>query len=138
MPLVKAIQAHGFAAEHIHADDTTVPVLAKGKTRTGRLWVYVRDDRPFGGRDPPSAAFFYSPDRGGEHPERHLANYAGLMQADAYAGFNRLYEPSRKGASRRVLGACTAQVLLLRYYTRALRTKPFDLWYIDGFGNGLR
>jgi len=87
---------HGFAAERIHADDTTVPVLAKGKTRTGRLWVYVRDDRPFGGRDPPSAAFFYSPDRGGEHPERHLANYAGLMQADAYAGFNQLYETARK------------------------------------------
>src|SRR6266516_4108969 len=96
MPLVEAIQAHGFAAEHIHADDTTVPVLAKGKTRTGRLWVYGRDDRPFGGRDPPSAAFFYSPDRGGEHPERHLANYAGLMQADAYAGFNQLYETARK------------------------------------------
>src|SRR6266700_2504757 len=96
MPLVEAIQAHGFAAEHIHADDTTVPVLAKGKTRTGRLWVYVRDDRPFGGLDPPAAAFFYSPDRGGEHPERHLASYSGLMQADAYAGFNRLYEAARK------------------------------------------
>jgi transposase len=96
MPLVEAIQAHVFAAERIHADDTTVPVLAKGKTRTGRLWVYVRDDRPFGGRDPPAAAFFYSPDRGGEHPERHLANYAGLMQADAYAGFNQLYETARK------------------------------------------
>src|SRR5436305_15147712 len=96
MPLVEAIRAHVFAAERIHADDTTVPVLAKGKTRTGRLWVYVRDDRPFGGRDPPAAAFFYSPDRGGEHPERHLANYVGLMQADAYAGFNQLYETARK------------------------------------------
>ena len=96
-PLVEAIQAHVFAAERIHADDTTVPVQAKGKTRTGRLWAYVRDDRPFGGLDPPAAAFFYSPDRGGEHPERHLAGYAGLMQADAYAGFNRLYEATRKG-----------------------------------------
>ena len=85
-----------FAAERIHADDTTVPVLAKGKTRTGRLWTYVRDDRPFGGADPPAAVFFYSPDRGGEHPEQHLAGYAGLMQADAYAGFNRLYEAGRK------------------------------------------
>ena len=96
MPLVEAIRAHVFAAERIHADDTTVPVLAKGKTRTGRLWTYVRDDRPFGGPDPPAAVFFYSRDRGGEHPEQHLASYAGLMQADAYAGFNRLYEAGRK------------------------------------------
>jgi transposase len=96
MPLVETIRAHVFAAERIHADDTTVPVLAKGKTRTGRLWTYVRDDRPFAGPDPPAAVFFYSRDRGGEHPERHLASYAGLMQADAYAGFNRLYESNRK------------------------------------------
>src|SRR5579864_1113975 len=96
MPLTTAIQAHVFAAERIHADDTTVPVLAKGKTRTGRLWTYVRDDRPFAGPGPPAAVFFYSRDRGGEHPERHLAGFAGLMQADAYAGFNRLYEASRK------------------------------------------
>jgi transposase len=96
MPLVEAMQAHVFAAERIHADDTTVPVLAKAKTRTGRLWTYVRDDRPFGGTDPPAAAFFYSGDRTGQHPERHLAGYAGLMQADAYSGFNRLYEPTRK------------------------------------------
>jgi transposase len=97
MPLVEAIAAHVFAAARVHADDTTVPVLAKGKTRTGRLWTYVRDDRPFGGHDPPAAVFFYSPDRGAQHPERHLGSYAGLMQADAYAGFNRLYEPRRKG-----------------------------------------
>jgi transposase len=96
MPLVEAIRSHVFAAERIHADDTTVPVLAKGKTRIGRLWTYVRDDRPFAGPGPPAAAFFYSRDRGGEHPEQHLAGYAGLMQADAYAGFNRLYEASRK------------------------------------------
>ena len=96
MPLVDAIRAHVFAAERVHADDTTVPVLAKGKTRTGRLWTYVRDDRPFGGRDPPAAVFFYSPDRSGKHPEQHLASYAGLMQADAYAGFDRLYRPGRK------------------------------------------
>ena len=96
MPLVEVIRAHVFAAERIHADDTTVPVLAKGKTRTGRLWTYVRDDRPFAGPDPPAAVFFYSRDRGGEHPEQHLAGFAGLMQADAYAGFNRLYEAARK------------------------------------------
>jgi transposase len=96
MPLVEAIRSHVFVAERIHADDTTVPVLAKGKTRTGRLWTYVRDDRPFGGRDPPAAVFFYSPDRTAKHPEQHLASYAGLMQADAYAGFNRLYGAGRK------------------------------------------
>ncbi len=96
MPLVEEIRTHVFAAERIHADETTVPVLAKCKTHTGRLWTYVRDDRPFAGSSPPAAAFFYSRDRGGEHPERHLASYAGLMQADAYAGFNRLYEASRK------------------------------------------
>ncbi len=81
MPLVDVIRDHVFAAERIHADDTTVPVLAKGKTRVGRLWTYVRDDRPFVGPDPPAAVFFYSRDRGGEHPERHLADYAGLMCA---------------------------------------------------------
>jgi transposase len=96
MPLVLLIRAHVFAAERIHADDTTVRVLAKGKTRTGRLWTYVRDDRPFGGPDPPAVTFFYSPDRSAQHPEQHLASYAGLMQADAYAGFNRLYSASRK------------------------------------------
>jgi transposase len=96
MPLVETIRDHVFAAERIHADDTTVPVMAKGKTRTGRLWTYVRDDQPFGGPDPLAAAFFYSRDRTGEHPEQHLASYAGLMQADAYAGFNRLYEANRK------------------------------------------
>jgi transposase len=96
MPLVEAIRTHVFAAERIHADDTTVPVLAKGKCRTGRLWTYVRDDRPFAGTAAPAAAFFYSADRGGVHPDAHLARYAGLMQADAYAGFNRLYEAGRK------------------------------------------
>jgi transposase len=96
MPLAEVIRAHVFAAERIHADDTTVPVLAKGKTRTGRLWTYVRDDRPFGGRDPPAAVFFYSPDRGAKHPEQHLTSYAGLMQADAYAGFTRFYRAGRK------------------------------------------
>jgi transposase len=97
MPLYELIKAHVFAAERIHGDDTTVPVLAKLKTRTGRLWTYVRDDRPFGGKAAPAAVYFYSPDRGGEHPERHLAGYQGILQADAYAGFNAIYEqPARK------------------------------------------
>src|SRR5438128_4487222 len=96
LPLYELIKAHVFAAERIHGDDTTVPVLAKVKTRTGRIWTYVRDDRPFGGADPPAAVFFYSSDRASIHPERHLAGYSGILQADAYAGFNVLYEPDRK------------------------------------------
>src|SRR6202011_2416212 len=78
------------------SDDTTVPVLAKGKTDTGRCWVYVRDDRPFGGQDPPAAMFYYSRDRAGEHAQAHLADYTGLFQADAFGGYNKLYEAGRK------------------------------------------
>ena len=96
MPLHELIKAHVFAAERIHGDDTTVPVLAKVKARTGRIWTYVRDDRPFGGKAPPAAVFFYSPDRAGIHPEQHLAGYCGILQADAYAGFNTLYAPDRR------------------------------------------
>jgi len=95
-PIYDLIRAHVFASSRIHGDDTTVPVLAKGKTTTGRLWTYVRDDRPFAGRDPPAAVFFYSRDRAGDHPERHLNGYAGILQADAYAGFNRLYAGDRR------------------------------------------
>jgi transposase len=94
-PLVALIRAHLFAAARIHGDDTTVPVLAKGKTITGRLWTYVRDDQPFGGPTPPGAVFHYSRDRGGEHPQGHLEGYAGLLQADAYGGYGKLYEPGR-------------------------------------------
>jgi transposase len=96
-PLYELIKAHVFAAERIHGDDTTMPVLAKVKTRTGRIWTYVRDDRPFGGEAPPAAVFFYSPDRTGIHPEQHLAGYCGILQADAYSGFNALYAADRKG-----------------------------------------
>ena len=95
-PILRRFEAHVFAAERLHSDDTTVPVLAKGKTATGRCWVYVRDDRPFGGTAPPAAMFYYSRDRTGEHPQTHLANYAGIFQADAYSGYNKLYEPDRK------------------------------------------
>ena len=95
-PLSRRIEAHVLAAERLHGDDTTVPVLAKGKTDTGRCWVYVRDDRPFGGQGPPAAMFYYSRDRGGEHPARHLAGYGGILQADAYGGYNKLYEAARQ------------------------------------------
>src|ERR687886_348898 len=95
-PLLRRVEAHVFAAERLHGDDTTVPVLAKGKTDTGRLWTYVRDDRPFAGPDPPAAMFYYSRDRSGEHPARHLAGYAGILHADAYGGYNQLYEADRQ------------------------------------------
>lgn len=95
-PLTAAIEAHVRAAARIHVDETPVPVLAKGKTREGRLWTIVRDDRPFGGPDPPAAVFFYSPDRSGAHAERFLAGWTGIMQADAYSGFGRLYKAGRK------------------------------------------
>ena len=97
-PLADLIRAHVFRGERIHGDDTPVPLLAKGKTATARLWVYVRDDKPFGGPAPPAAVYFFSRDRVGDHPERHLAHYGGILQADAYAGFNRLYEPDREPA----------------------------------------
>jgi len=95
-PLVTLLREHVMQADRLHGDDTTVPVLAKGKTTTGRLWTYVRDDRPFGGSDPPAALFFYSPDRTATHPQRHLAGWRGILQADAYAGFGGLYDPARK------------------------------------------
>ena len=95
-PLRRLVEAHVMAAERLHGDDTTVPMLAKGKTDTGRLWIYVRDDQPFGGKGPPAAIFHSSRDRRGEHPQRHLAGYAGILQADAYDGYNRLYLADRK------------------------------------------
>src|SRR3546814_774021 len=95
MPIYRLIEAHVLAAERLHGDDTTVPVLAKGKTDTARLWVYVRDDRPFAGADPPAALFHYSRDRRGEHPQAHLASWSGILQADAYGGYGELYREGR-------------------------------------------
>jgi transposase len=95
-PLRRLVEGHVMAAERLHGDDTTVPVLALGKTDTGRLWTYVRDDKPFGGAGPPAAIFYYSRDRRGEHPRTHLADYAGILQADAYDGYTKLYLPDRK------------------------------------------
>ena len=97
-PLVALIRLHVLGAARLHGDDTTVPVLAKGKTVTGRVWTYVRDDRPFAGPAPPAAVFSYSRNRDGEHPKQHLASYAGILQADAYGGFNGLYDPKRSPA----------------------------------------
>jgi transposase len=123
MPLVLAVRAHVFAAERLHGDDTTVPVLAKERTRIGRLWVYVRDDRPFAGHAPPAVAFFYSPDRRGEHPERHLAGFAGILQADAYAGFDRLYAPER-GPGPILEAACWAHARRQLFELAAVSKAP--------------
>jgi transposase len=92
-PLIGAVKCHVFKAQKIHADDTPVPVLCPGRgtTRQGRLWTYVRDDRPAGSTDPPAVWFAYSPDRKGEHPRGHLKDFRGILQADGYAGFDRLY-----------------------------------------------
>jgi transposase len=119
-PLVEAIQRHVFAAEKIHGDDTPVPVLApgNGRIKTGRAWVYVRDDRPFRGTAPPAAAFFYSPDRKAERPREHLKTFTGFLQADAYAGFEELYDPRRTDPGQITEVACWAHC----------RRKIFDAW----------
>jgi len=93
-PLIDELKKYVLSAEKLHGDDVPVPVLepGNGKTKTGRLWTYVRDDRPAGSEAPSAVWFAYSPDRKGEHPAAHLKNYRGILQADGYAGFNRLYE----------------------------------------------
>jgi transposase len=113
-PLVEALKGYVLSAEKLHGDDVPVPVLepGNGKTKTGRLWTYVRDDRPAGSNAASAVWFAYSPDRKGEHPASHLKNYRGILQADGFAGFNRLYET---GAI--VEAACWAHV----------RRKFFDL-----------
>jgi hypothetical protein len=117
-PLVDALGIYVRAAEKVHADDTPVPVLdpGRGKTKTGRLWTYVRDDRPAGSRDPPAVWYRYSPDRKSEHPHAHLRRFRGILQADAYSGFARLYD-----AGEIVETACWAHA----------RRKFYDLYVVD-------
>jgi transposase len=121
MPLYRLIEAHVLAAGRLHGDDTTVPVMAKGKTDTARLWVYVRDERPFAGADPPAALFHYSRDRRGEHPRAHLASWSGILQADAYGGYGELYAPGRQPGPVREAG-CFAHA----------RRKFFELADVEG------
>src|SRR5882724_1825784 len=94
-PLHALIEVHVLGAERLHGDDTNVPILAKGKTIKGHIWTYVRDDRPFGSGAPPAALYYASRDRRHEHPVRHLKAFSGILQADAYNGYNELYDPSR-------------------------------------------
>jgi transposase len=97
-PIHDLIRTHVLGAERLHADDTTVPLMAKGGTQTARLWTYVRDDRPFAGGAPPAAFYSFSTDRRMEHPTRHLAGWTGILQADAYGGYNGVYDAARKPA----------------------------------------
>jgi transposase len=111
-PLVEAAADHVMTAEKLHADDTPVPVLAPGtgKTKTGRLWVYLRDERPYGGQGPPAVVYRYSPDRRGEHPRAHLAAFHGFLQADGYSGFGPLYETANGQPATVTEVACWAHV----------------------------
>ena len=122
-PLVEAVGTHVMAAERVHADDTTVPVLdpGGGKTKTGRLWCYVRDDRPFAGKTPPAVLYCYSPDRKGEHPRTHLASFRGILQADGYAGYAGLYE---RGVTE---AACWAHVRRKFFDVHAATQSPLAL-----------
>jgi transposase len=106
-PLHEALRKHVMSAAKLHADDTPVPVLepGKGRTKTGRLWTYVRDERPAGQTTVPAVWFSYTPDRSGKHPIQHLATFKGTLQADAYAGFNRLYDSGNANEA-----ACWAHV----------------------------
>jgi transposase len=97
-PIFELIEAYVLSADRLHGDDTKIPILAKGKTDAGRIWTYVRDDRPFGGQGPPAALFYASRDRRGEHPARHLQSFAGILQVDAYSGFNALFDAGRKAS----------------------------------------
>lgn len=118
-PLVTALERHVVSADKLHGDDTPVPVLApgNGKTKTARLWVYVRDERPMAGTAPPAVWFQYSPDRKGERPRTHLKNFNGILQADGYAGFDAIYASGRVSEA-----ACWAHA----------RRKYFDLHAATG------
>jgi transposase len=130
-PLVEALRRYVFDCGKLHADDTPVPVLAPGtgKTKTGRLWTYVRDDRPCGDTAAPAVWFGYSPDRKGEHPERHLRDFRGTLQADAYAGFNQLYE----GGDIRE-AACWAHVRRKFYELQQAHASPIATEAIERIG----
>ncbi len=131
-PLVDALAAEIMASETLHVDDTPVPVLAPGtgKTKTGRLWVYVRDERPFAGARPPAALFRYSADRKGEHPRTHLKAFAGVIHADGYAGFNELF-----AGNRITEAACWAHVRRKFFDVHAATGSPIAKQALDRIGD---
>jgi transposase len=120
-PLVEALRRHVMAGQKLHADDTPVPVLAPGlgKTKVGRLWTYVRDDRPAGDATAPAVWFAYTPDHKGEHPQKHLSSFQGTLQADAYAGFDQVYADGRIQEA-----ACFAHVRRKFYDLHVAHTSP--------------
>ena len=126
MPLTNLITRQIMASDRLHADDTPIRVLDRGKrsaglgkgVKEGRIWTYVRDDRPWNGSAPPGALYDFSPDRKGEHPQGHLKDFRGILQADAYAGFRDLYKPDASGDVRVRDAACWAH----------LRRDVHDVW----------
>jgi transposase len=130
-PLIDALIADVMASDTLHVDDTPVPVLApgNGKTKTGRLWVYVRDERPFAGARPPAALFFYSPDRKGAHPRAHLKEFRGIIHADGYAGFNELF-----AGNRIVEAGCWAHVRRKFFDVHAANGSPIAKEALDRIG----
>jgi transposase len=130
-PLVNSLSRYVFGGDKLHADDTPVPVLAPGRgtTKTGRLWTYVRDDRPAGSTQPPAAVFRYSPDRKGERPREHLKDFRGILQADGYAGFEQIY------AGERILeAACWAHVRRKFYDVHVAHASPIAKEALDRIG----
>ena len=130
-PLVDALAVDVLASDTLHVNDTPVPVLAPGtgKTKTGRLWTYVRDERPFAGSRPPAALFFYSPDRKGEHPQAHLKDFGGVIHADGYAGFNELFI-----GGRIVEAGCWAHVRRKFFDVHAATASPIAKEALDRIG----
>ena len=130
-PLIDALARHVMAGDRVHGDDTVVPVLEPGlgRTRTARLWTYVRDDRPFAGTDPPAVLYRYSPDRKGEHPRAHLSGFRGILQADGYAGYAGLY-----GDGRVVEAACWAHARRKFFDVHATTKSPLAREAMDRIG----
>jgi len=130
-PLVEALRRHVMAASKLHADDTPVPVLApgNGRTKTGRLWVYVRDDRASCDMTPPAVWFAYTPDRKGIHPQRHLESFSGTLQADAYGGYQAIYESQRVSEA-----ACWAHARRQFYELHAARPNALNTEALQRIG----
>ena len=130
-PLIDALAAEVMASDTLHVDDTPVPVLApgSGKTKTGRLWTYVRDERPFAGSRPSAALFFYSPDRKGEHPRTHLKDFRDIIHADGYAGFNELFAGGQIAEA-----ACWAHVRRKFFDVHAATASPIAKDALDRIG----
>ena len=133
-PLTDALRDHVFAADVVHVDDTPIPVLAPGhgKTKTGRLWTYVRDERPAAGEAAPAVWFTYTANRNGEHPQHQLSDFTGILQADGYAGFSKLYEGGRV-----LEAACWAHVRRKFHDIHAAHPSPTTTGALERIGASL-